>query len=155
MWSDERVQIMKELWLGGRSATEIAARLGPPVTRNSVIGKVNRLHLQRGANCPVPIRSRLPRAPRIRAPQKAKPNFESYKPPKPLPEVVVGPEPLPGPPLFIESVPYTKCHYAIGTIGGRHHFCGHPSIDPTSSRFMWCKFHYRQVYQPMGSWRRR
>lgn len=160
-WDDERTQIMKTLWMGGKSATEIAAYLGPPITRNSVIGKVNRLHLQRGSNCPVPVRFRMPREPREpRTPrpqvaQQRKTKFEAYKKPKPLPEIVVGPEPLPGPPLFIENVSFTKCHYAIGTIGGRHHFCGHPSIDPTSSRFMWCKFHYRQVYQPMGSWRRR
>ena len=41
-WSDERVAILKKMWLEGSSASEIAKELGN-VTRNAVIGKVNRL----------------------------------------------------------------------------------------------------------------
>ena len=41
-WSDERVAILKKMWLGGSSASEIAKELGN-ITRNAVIGKVHRL----------------------------------------------------------------------------------------------------------------
>ncbi|MBR64480.1 MAG: GcrA cell cycle regulator, partial [Rhodobacteraceae bacterium] len=41
-WSDERVAILKKMWLEGSSASEIAKELGN-ITRNAVIGKVNRL----------------------------------------------------------------------------------------------------------------
>jgi len=43
-WTDERVEMLKTMWLGGSSASQIAAALGD-VTRNAVIGKVHRLGL--------------------------------------------------------------------------------------------------------------
>ena len=43
-WTDERVDILKKLWMEGLSASQIATRLGG-VTRNAVIGKVHRLGL--------------------------------------------------------------------------------------------------------------
>ena len=43
-WSDERVAILKKMWLEGSSASEIAKELGN-ITRNAVIGKVHRLGL--------------------------------------------------------------------------------------------------------------
>ena len=43
-WSDERVAILKKMWLEGNSASEIAKELGN-ITRNAVIGKVHRLGL--------------------------------------------------------------------------------------------------------------
>lgn len=43
-WSEERVEILKKLWLDGLSASQIAKQLGD-VTRNAVIGKVHRLGL--------------------------------------------------------------------------------------------------------------
>lgn len=43
-WTDERVEILKEMWADGSSASEIAKKLGG-VTRNAVIGKVHRLGL--------------------------------------------------------------------------------------------------------------
>ena len=43
-WSEERVEILKKMWLEGKSASEIAKELGE-ITRNAVIGKVHRLGL--------------------------------------------------------------------------------------------------------------
>lgn len=42
-WTDERVETMRTLWLGGMSASGIASELGAGITRNAVIGKVHRL----------------------------------------------------------------------------------------------------------------
>src|ERR1700690_3274022 len=47
-WTDERVELLKRLWLDGLSASQIAKQLGG-VTRNAVIGKVHRLGLSGGA----------------------------------------------------------------------------------------------------------
>jgi GcrA cell cycle regulator len=44
-WTEERVELLKKLWLEGLSASQIAAVLGDGVTRNAVIGKVHRLKL--------------------------------------------------------------------------------------------------------------
>jgi GcrA cell cycle regulator len=44
-WTDERVELLKKLWMEGLSASQIAAELSDGVTRNAVIGKVHRLKL--------------------------------------------------------------------------------------------------------------
>ena len=43
-WTDDRVEVLKKLWVEGQSASQIAKELGG-VTRNAVIGKVHRLGL--------------------------------------------------------------------------------------------------------------
>jgi GcrA cell cycle regulator len=43
-WTDERVEVLKQLWADGLSSNKIAKELGN-VTRNAVIGKVSRLGL--------------------------------------------------------------------------------------------------------------
>ena len=44
-WTEERVEVLKKLWLDGFSASQIAKQLGDGLTRNAVIGKVHRLGL--------------------------------------------------------------------------------------------------------------
>lgn len=44
MWTEDRVQSLKLMWHDGLSASQIATRLGG-VTRNAVMGKVDRLGL--------------------------------------------------------------------------------------------------------------
>jgi GcrA cell cycle regulator len=51
-WTDERVELLKELWGKGLSASQIAVQLGG-VSRNAVIGKAHRLGLE---SRPSPIR---------------------------------------------------------------------------------------------------
>ena len=50
-WTDERVELLKQLWTEGHSASQIADRLGG-VSRNAVIGKVHRLKLESRAKAP-------------------------------------------------------------------------------------------------------
>jgi GcrA cell cycle regulator len=44
-WDGERVELLRQLWQDGLSASRIAQRLGSGFTRNAVIGKVHRLGL--------------------------------------------------------------------------------------------------------------
>lgn len=44
-WWPYQVDLLKRLWAEGKPASEIALELGPRFTRNSVIGKANRLGL--------------------------------------------------------------------------------------------------------------
>ena len=67
-WTDERIARLKEMWAAGESAAVIGAEFG--VTRNSIIGKVNRLRLASHKATP-----RKPKEPRIAsAKARAKPN---------------------------------------------------------------------------------
>jgi GcrA cell cycle regulator len=54
-WTDERVEILKKLWIDGLSASQIAKQLSG-VTRNAVIGKVHRLGLAGRATPSRPIK---------------------------------------------------------------------------------------------------
>lgn len=63
-WTDERIDVLRTMWLGGSSASQIAVALGD-VTRNAVIGKVHRLGLS-GRGKPTATatpRTRKPRTP--------------------------------------------------------------------------------------------
>ena len=65
-WTDERIDLLKQLWGQGLTASQIAERLGG-VNRNAVIGKAHRLGL---SSRPSPIRGGVstgPRAPRKRS----------------------------------------------------------------------------------------
>ena len=62
-WTEERVELLKKLWLEGLSASQIAGGLGEGVTRNAVIGKVHRLKLS-GRAKPATSTPRVRSAPR-------------------------------------------------------------------------------------------
>ena len=62
-WTEERVELLKKLWMEGLSASQIAGVLGEGVTRNAVIGKVHRLKLS-GRAKPASSAPRVRNAPR-------------------------------------------------------------------------------------------
>jgi hypothetical protein len=43
VWTEERVRVLLDCWFRGISAMQCADVLGPPITKNAVIGKINRL----------------------------------------------------------------------------------------------------------------
>jgi GcrA cell cycle regulator len=58
-WTDERIEALKRLWcIEGLSTTQIAAELGGGITRNAVIGKVNRLGLIQASKIPDKFKAR-------------------------------------------------------------------------------------------------
>src|ERR1700753_1247832 len=86
-WTDERVDLLKKLWLDGLSASQIAKQLGG-VTRNAVIGKVHRLGL----------------AGRAAPSQPSRPVFKARRPARPAAPAVVqrrveAPASVPQPPM--------------------------------------------------------
>lgn len=64
-WTDERVELLKKLWMEGQSASQIAKQLGG-VTRNAVIGKVHRLGLSNRNTPETEAASAAPSAPQAR-----------------------------------------------------------------------------------------
>jgi GcrA cell cycle regulator len=67
-WTDERVELLRKLWSDGLSASQVAAELGPGITRNAVIGKIHRLGLAERAKTANAPRPRAAKAPRPAAP---------------------------------------------------------------------------------------
>src|SRR5581483_25491 len=135
-WNDERVELLKKLWADGLSASQIAGRPGG-VTRNAVIGKVNRLGLS-GRKVFRRAKSQK-REPRRSAKRSIAPDFET--------------KPLPAPPI-IEEIPEPDaskrtdflglqdgmCRYMIGDT---KLYCGHATIP----RDQLCPYHRRLSIQ--------
>src|SRR5262245_55275087 len=80
-WTDDKVEELKRLWAEGYSAQQIARELRIGVTRMAVLGKVNRIGLERRKE-PVP---RKPKQARPRRPvfiaQEETPVLEPVRPP--------------------------------------------------------------------------
>ncbi len=141
-WTEERVEILKKLWLEGLSASQIAKQLGG-VTRNAVIGKVHRLGLSGRATPSQPRRAtyKAPRAPR---------------PVSAAPRRVAEPshQPAPRPQVYREEAPGSATVLTLGA-----HMCKWPIGDPSSDSFTfcgkraedgipYCTDHARVAYQP-------
>ena len=66
VWTEERLEALKELWAQGLSITQIGLKLG--LSRNAVVGKVHRMGLPKRQS-PI-VRSNKPKAPRAPIPRR-------------------------------------------------------------------------------------
>lgn len=162
-WTDERVELLKKLWMDGLSASQIAAELGG-VTRNAVIGKVHRLGLSGRAKTPSSSgAARAKRAPRNTgfSPRPA------HNGQRMLPgshgkiaiagngagnlaeeEILKAPKPLE---LDLTQLSEQTCKWPIGDPATEDfHFCGHTIKDGSP----YCPYHSRLAYQPVADRRR-
>ena len=138
-WTDERVELLRKLWLEGLSASQIAAELSHGITRNAVIGKVHRLGLSGRAKTPqtsagpavAPARPKVAPAPRAATP-------------RPIAPVVIGatalalkPRPTPAPAARPEAV-VVPISERVTIMELREAMCRWPLGDPTNSEFRFC-----------------
>lgn len=182
-WTDERVERLSTLWLGGRSASQIAAELGEGVSRNAVIGKVHRLGLS-GRAVPPATEAAPPRIRELPTPEprvELAPMIEAPATPvaaaveKPAPVAVaetaavrqVAPEPitfdLPALRAKQEALIPVSDRVTILELNGS--MCRWPIGDPTSAEFRfcgcramgtlpYCQDHARVAFQPVADRRR-
>lgn len=133
-WSDERVELLKKLWIDGLSASQIAKQLGG-VTRNAVIGKVHRLGLAGRATPSRPVKRIVRSRPVLVA--EAAPEIKNTEKAKARPvqiEVEVG---------EIEKKAAPVQHYSqsgelIGVLDLGPNMCKWPIGDPTDADFGFC-----------------
>ncbi len=122
-WTDEKVEILTELWREGQSARQIAEVLGDGVTRNAVIGKANRLGLSK------PSKSSVTRKQRKEERIKAK---------------LMAPEGG----ATILTLTSSTCRWPIGDPGDEDfRFCGGPA-NPSQP---YCEYHAQLAYQTATS----
>lgn len=162
-WTEERVELLRKLWLDGLSASQIAAELSHGITRNAVIGKVHRLGLS-GRVKATPVAA--PATPRPRP--AARP-----APPRPIAPAVIGATALAIRPQTIARaepemeaviIPLSE---RVTIMELREAMCRWPMGDPTSPDFRfcgarsaeagapYCTAHARVAYQPAQDRRRR
>jgi len=163
-WTDERVELLRKLWLEGFSASKIAAQLANGITRNAVIGKVHRLGLSGRVKVPAPTqprhRSRPPQSPHratmprsggsmVRGNTALAYAHRPFEAPEPqfVEEVVV---PI-SEPVTITELKEAMCRWPLGDpVSAEFRFCGTKS-PPGSS---YCPYHARLAYQPAQDRRR-
>jgi GcrA cell cycle regulator len=166
-WTDEIVEQLKQHWIDGKSASQIAGLLGNGVTRNAVIGKVHRLGLAGRAKTPS---TSVPRPRRLAPPpvhRVAGPRLSSPAPrmmrgaaafalaPQTLSELEAQEE--------FESV-VLPMSLRVTIIELKESMCRWPLGDPATSEFRYCgspapsgpycTYHGGLAYQPAQDRRR-
>ncbi|MBU1176223.1 MAG: GcrA cell cycle regulator [Alphaproteobacteria bacterium] len=174
-WTDERVELLKKLWMEGLSASQIANELGDGVTRNAVIGKVHRLKLSaRAKPASTAPRPRAANRPTVhRAPtggsvsQGIKRRVMHAAPTigatalKPSEDFAIEHEPeladvhellIPeSERLSLLDLNEHTCKWPIGDpLNPDFHFCGRPPKDDHP----YCEFHARRAYHQVDKKRR-
>jgi GcrA cell cycle regulator len=141
-WTDERVDQLRQAWMEGKSASQIANLLGHGLTRNAVIGKVHRLGLAGRAKSagaatahvrPSPLtqsgaRSQAPRSAPSSAPRIVRGATALAVQPQTLTEVE---------PPEIKSV-VLPMSVRVTIVELKEAMCRWPLGDPTSPEFRYC-----------------
>jgi GcrA cell cycle regulator len=175
-WTAERVELLKQMWADGLSASTIAGRLGAGISRNAVIGKVHRLGLS-GRATPARTASPRPRRPRQPSHPSGHPSSHSGHPghpgrtrlmptagatalkPQVCQERMVQPDPEPirlvdipkGERVNLLMLSDKTCRWPIGEPGTEDFFfCGMSPRESTP----YCEYHARLAYQPLYDRRR-
>ena len=163
-WTDERVELLRQLWLDGKSASQISAQLGHGVTRNAVIGKVHRLGLAGRAKSPSSSASppRAASAPRM-SPRPAASSARTAV--RGATALALASEPmLDTRPVFQEDDVVVPMSLRVTIIDLKEAMCRWPLGDPTSAEFRYCgspaasgpycTHHGKLAYQPVQDRRR-
>lgn len=172
-WTEERISLLKRLLSEGKPAREIATILGEGVTRNAVIGKINRMKIaarkkaSAGSKTPEPKKpTASKKAPKVPSPPRKPARSAATPPPPPppppaaelLPKPEESREPV-SPPLIREPdvdedvdedvkgaslFGSGGCKWPIGHPGEEDfHFCG----ERRYGTLPYCKSHADEAYQ--------
>lgn len=130
-WTDERIERLRALHADGLSAGAIALELGCGLTRNAVIGKLDRSGIKQGrasVTLKSPAEKPATRPPRTR-PRKPSWNVPTEPlPPEPLPIA----EPKPRNTKTFAELRTGECRYPYGEEPAVMRFCGRPVYFGTS-----------------------
>jgi len=135
-WIPERVELLRQLWKEGLSASQIANKFkGTRITRSSVLGKVHRLKLE-------------PREPRRPVkPKRRHANSGVPKPPAPPPRPRPPPPPPSSTPPRMRALSFFRlksqhCRFPLGEWDEPARlFCG----ADKDQREIYCPFHMRMA----------
>jgi len=161
-WTNEKVELLRQLWLDGKSASQIAATLGDGVTRNAVIGKVHRLGLSgrvKAAGSAAP-RMRQKSAPRALSPGRSGGGFRGNAALAMARDPLIDAEPE----ILREDV-VIPMSLRVTIVELKEAMCRWPLGDPTTPEFRYCGIqtvsegpycphHARLAYQPAQDRRR-
>ena len=137
-WNPEKITKLKELWGGGKTASQISEIIGG-MSRNAVIGKAHRLNLSakiktRTAQSKKNFDNNLDKT-NIKTTQGGKGRFKS---------LIIEKDFEPENPKQLEELSEESCKWPIGHPDEKiFHFCGRSSLKD----FSYCKLHLLYAYQ--------
>ena len=140
-WTEEKVDILKELWGKGKTASQIAEIIGG-ISRNAVIGKAHRLNL----SAKIKTRSssnnqsfnKLNHNQNISRRSGRRSKFKS---------LLIEKDFEPENPKQLEELDKNSCKWPIGHPDeSSFYFCGRTSLKD----FSYCKLHLLYAFQPKG-----
>ena len=134
-WTPERIELLIKLWNGcNDSAESIAAKMGPELTKNSIIGKVHRLR-KKGFKVIQKKRNINPRKKKPPAPRPPRVPVKALKP------VPVGPNERP---CTVLELTAKTCKYPVGD--PVTHFCG-GAVEKSRGHGVYCLYHANICYK--------
>jgi GcrA cell cycle regulator len=164
-WTDERVELLRKLWLEGLSASQIAGELANGITRNAVIGKVHRLGLSGRVKAQAApstrVRLKQQQTQRIVVSRSSGGSMmrgntalalkeEPFEQVMPRPESVVIPI---SDRVTIMELKESMCRWPHGDpASAEFRYCGAKKTGGSEGPY--CSYHTRMAYQPMQDRRR-
>ena len=145
MWTDEKVQILRELWGSGKTASQIAEIIGG-ISRNAVIGKAHRLNLS--AKLKNKIFKENISTKNIDAGKSENKNLGKRKLSRSkFKSLLIEKDFEPENPRQLEELDDNTCKWPIGHPNeSSFYFCGRKSLKD----FSYCKLHLLYAFQPKG-----
>ena len=140
-WTEENVEFLRKNW-GSFTARELAEKMGPGFTRNSIIGKASRLSL----SAKIKTRStsvnqnlnKFENNKIIKNKKSRRSRFQS---------LIIEKDFEPENPKQLEELDEQSCKWPIGHPDEKSfYFCGRKSLKD----FSYCKLHLIYAYQPKG-----
>lgn len=160
-WTEQKIQMLKDMWGNGYSASEIAKRLGG-LTRNAVIGKAHRLKLSgrpspikrddKAVNAKSPAARTMPKKVMLRAlPMPPAPPNKANQP-SAINRVSIDQEKRPATSVTPLKSGERQCRWPIGDPRSPDfRFCGCAAYEGLP----YCTDHARAAYQNFSRLRRR
>jgi GcrA cell cycle regulator len=168
-WTDERVEQLKQHWLEGKSASQIASLLGAGLSRNAIIGKVHRLGLagrakSSGAGALRPRRAAAP-APSVHRAAAPRAMDAAPRLTRGATALALAPQALlEAEPEELEESVVLPMSLRVTIVDLKESMCRWPLGDPATSEFRYCgsatasgpycAYHGGLAYQPAQDRRR-
>ena len=139
-WTEKKVNILKELWGKGQTASQIAEIIGG-VSRNAVIGKAHRLNL----SIKIKTRSTIQVSKAKKDGDNNQLNFKGKR--AKFKSLLLDKNFEPAKNLCLEELTEDTCKYMEGNPNESDaSFCGRKNVE----KFSYCPLHLMVVFQPKG-----
>ena len=139
-WDDKKIEILKNEWGKGKTASQIAELIGG-VSRNAVIGKAHRLNLS------IKVKTKIGSNKFLSKGQNYEKKLNNNNKRSKFRSLILDKNFEPAKNISLEELNDNTCKYMEGHPNEKSSsFCGRKTIE----KFSYCPLHLMMVYQPKG-----